>query len=89
MQKNDQFQQPSVTETVQKFEESTRTEEVERRVSSRQKEKKHRREHRSSRHRHRDQGMIGGGGGDYPPWTSPMGNLHSCLLHFRQQKSRD
>uniref|UniRef100_A0A914VVW7 Uncharacterized protein n=1 Tax=Plectus sambesii TaxID=2011161 RepID=A0A914VVW7_9BILA len=60
--------QPSVTETVQKFEESKRTEEVERRVSSKQKEKKHRREHRSSRHRHHDQAMIG----DYPAWTSPM-----------------
>uniref|UniRef100_A0A914VTX1 Uncharacterized protein n=1 Tax=Plectus sambesii TaxID=2011161 RepID=A0A914VTX1_9BILA len=69
--------QPSVTETVQKFEESKRTEEVERRVSSKQKEKKHRREHRSSRHRHHDQAMIG----DYPAWTSPMGNSSSRQYH--------
>ncbi|CAB3403656.1 unnamed protein product [Caenorhabditis bovis] len=51
---------PTVTETVQRFEETRRTEEVERRVQRREKKERRSRHHSSSRHQSQWEGQTGG-----------------------------
>ncbi|CAI2349798.1 unnamed protein product [Caenorhabditis sp. 36 PRJEB53466] len=51
---------PTVTETVQRFEETRRTEEVERRVQRREKKERRSRHHSSSRHQSGWEGQTGG-----------------------------
>ncbi|ULT98417.1 hypothetical protein L3Y34_000056 [Caenorhabditis briggsae] len=51
---------PTVTETVQRFEETRRTEEVERRVQRREKKERRSRHHSSSRHQSGWEGHTGG-----------------------------
>nr|ACI49203.1 hypothetical protein Csp3_JD04.002 [Caenorhabditis angaria] len=51
---------PTVTETVQRFEETRRTEEVERRVQRREKKERRSRHHSSSRHHSGWEGQTGG-----------------------------
>ncbi|CDW57946.1 hypothetical protein TTRE_0000624601 [Trichuris trichiura] len=84
---------PQVTETIEKIEETTTTEEVERRIRGRSKKDKRERHHgRKGEHRHLDyaRGRAGAlnwpqrsGTFDDPPWTTPFGASHDSPWRHR------
>ncbi|CAP33521.1 Protein CBR-PAT-12 [Caenorhabditis briggsae] len=80
---------PTVTETVQRFEETRRTEEVERRVQRREKKERRSRHHSSSRHQSGWEGHTGGYQGHRSSSLSRGGYLPGGQeTYYRQETTR-